>query len=146
MAALRTDVISISRTANSAVGDQFDKVLSVVTGGGKEVATMKSTHCTNSAKRVRLARRADLPALGRMPNPPPVRLAKRATIEQKRQRAKNAIHFCALYSRRAPATNDTVDNWLKCTCCEMWAHEQCTDEEGSACPKGNSNAGLLRTN
>ncbi|RCN44393.1 hypothetical protein ANCCAN_09607 [Ancylostoma caninum] len=143
MAALRADLISISRIANSAVGDQLDKVLSVVTGLGKEVATMKTTHCTNSAKRVRLARRADLPAVGRMPNPPPIRLAKRTTVEPKRQRspipslpeyAKNAIHFCAVCFRRAPATNDTMDDWLKCTSCEMWAHEQCTDGEGSACP------------
>ncbi|KAL6730870.1 hypothetical protein Aduo_001796 [Ancylostoma duodenale] len=133
----------LTQIANSAVGDELDKVLTVVTGLGKEVATMKSTHCVNSSKRVRLARRADLPAVGRMPNPPPIRLAKRTTVEPKRQRspipslpeyAKNAIHFCSICFRRSPATNDTVDDWLKCTSCEMWAHEQCTEGEGSACP------------
>ncbi|KAL6735459.1 hypothetical protein Aduo_005900 [Ancylostoma duodenale] len=95
------EVIGLLSIPGVDISEGLNKGLSTTMGLRQIVATLKSTHGPSISKKPRLARRSELPAVGRMPNPAPIRLSKVTTEPQ--------LHSTALF---IGTKKETLDDTL----------------------------------
>ncbi|KHJ80066.1 hypothetical protein OESDEN_20268 [Oesophagostomum dentatum] len=144
LASIRAQSIILAKAPGSE--DVLVEAVSALTQVHKDLIAAVCQKTEGSEKHLRMHRRIDLSAIGRLPKPSPIRLTKRCEIPRKRPRPQHKplpsyneddIEFCVKCFRRTPLTDEEKDNWLKCDSCGMWAHERCVDSEGASCPCGD---------
>ncbi|KAK6017667.1 hypothetical protein OSTOST_16809 [Ostertagia ostertagi] len=147
-ATLRCNIIKVSKIPDMEVNKCLQEVLQSMKVMRSQTENTVRLKCskTRPDRIAQLAPRGDLP-LGRPRKGSPIRKLVPRSSRKKKQGLEQEptplpnygtddVNFCAVCFRRDPRNPSDKENtmWLKCTVCKRWAHEDCTNGEGSPCP------------